>query len=40
MHINEGDILDIQADIKGPEGTPYSGGVFRCKLCIPSDFPK
>jgi len=38
--LNESDILDIQADIHGPVGTPYSGGVFRCKLVLPSEFPK
>lgn len=38
--LNESDILDIQADIHGPVGTPYSGGVFRCKLVLSSEFPK
>jgi len=38
--LNEADILDIQADIFGPVGTPYSGGVFRCKLVISNEFPK
>jgi len=38
--INESDILDIQADISGPVGTPYTGGVFRCKLVLSSEFPK
>lgn len=37
--INEENILDIQADIKGPETTPYEGGIFRCKLELPNDFP-
>lgn len=34
MIINENDATDIQADIEGPVGTPYEGGVFRCKLAI------
>jgi len=37
--INEKDLTDIQADIEGPTGTPYEGGVFRCKLIIGSEFP-
>ena len=36
---NEGDMTDIQADIEGPVGTPYEGGVFRCKLAVENDFP-
>jgi len=38
--LNESDILDIQADILGPVGTPYAGGVFRCKLVLSSEFPQ
>jgi len=38
--LNESDILDIQADIVGPVGTPYAGGVFRCKLVLSSEFPQ
>jgi ubiquitin-protein ligase len=34
MIINESDATDIQADIEGPVGTPYEGGVFRCKLAV------
>jgi ubiquitin-conjugating enzyme E2 S len=37
--VNEKDLTDIQADIEGPTGTPYEGGVFRCKLVIGSEFP-
>ena len=39
MIINEADITDIQAEIEGPIGTPYEGGLFRCKLAIEQDFP-
>jgi len=38
--LNESDMLDIQADIHGPVGTPYVGGVFRCKLVLSTEFPK
>lgn len=38
--LNESDILDIQADIIGPVGTPYAGGAFRCKLVLSSEFPR
>lgn len=38
--INAEDPLDIQADIEGPKGTPYEGGLFRVKLFIPDDFPR
>lgn len=38
--LNELDILDIQADVHGPVGTPYYGGKFRCKLVLSSEFPK
>ena len=37
--INSEDPIDIQADIEGPEGTPYESGLFRVKLFIPSEFP-
>ncbi|OUM69647.1 hypothetical protein PIROE2DRAFT_57355 [Piromyces sp. E2] len=35
----EENICDIQAIIKGPEGTPYEGGAFQVKLVLGSDFP-
>jgi len=37
--INNEDPIDIQADIEGPQGTPYENGIFRVKLYIPSEFP-
>ncbi|XP_025021599.1 ubiquitin-conjugating enzyme E2 S isoform X1 [Python bivittatus] len=36
---NEEDITDVQVTIEGPEGTPYSGGLFRMKLILGKDFP-
>ena len=38
--INNEDPIDIQADIEGPEGTPYESGIFRVKLFIPPEFPQ
>jgi len=29
----------IWADIDGPVGTPFEGGVFRCKLVLSADYP-
>ncbi|TPX48257.1 hypothetical protein SeMB42_g00690 [Synchytrium endobioticum] len=37
--LNEGNMMDIQALIHGPEGTPFEGGVFKIKFVIGSDFP-
>mmetsp|Transcript_57053 Transcript_57053/g.65063 ORF Transcript_57053/g.65063 Transcript_57053/m.65063 type:complete len:217 (+) Transcript_57053:134-784(+) len=37
--INPDDFLDINAEVSGPEETPYEGGIFRCRLIIPGDFP-
>ncbi|CAD8067526.1 unnamed protein product [Paramecium primaurelia] len=38
--LNEQDVFDIQADIDGPVDTPFQGGVFRCKLILPPQFPQ
>ena len=38
--INDEDPIDIQADITGPQGTPYEDGIFRVKLFIPAEFPQ
>ena len=39
FYFNENDIIDIQADIEGPEATPYEGGIFRVTIKIPPNFP-
>lgn len=39
MVMDETDITNIQADIHGPQDTPYHGGVFRVRLVLPKDFP-
>eukprot|EP00741_Cyanophora_paradoxa_P014888 tig00020828_g14362.t1 len=38
--INEEKITDVVADIEGPVGTPYEGGVFRMRLALGQDFPQ
>lgn len=38
--IDEDDPTNVQADIKGPDSTPYHGGTFRCRLEFASDFPQ
>jgi len=37
--MNEEDITDVQAEIKGPDQTPFEQGVFKVKLVLPSDYP-
>ena len=39
FHYNENDITDIQADIEGPEATPYEGGIFRVTIKLLPNFP-
>lgn len=40
VSINEADISDVSAELDGPPGTPFEGGLFRMKLVLPSDFPQ
>lgn len=37
--VNEDNVMDIQAEYQGPEGTPFEGGVFRMKLMLGEDYP-
>ena len=37
--VNEQNLSDVQADIDGPAGTPYAGGVFTMKLSLGADYP-
>ena len=37
--VSEQDLTDVQAEIEGPQGTPYAGGLFRMRLDLPADFP-
>eukprot|EP00954_Amorphochlora_amoebiformis_P004788 375979-Amorphochlora_amoeboformis.AAC.1 len=39
VHFSEENMACINADIQGPVGTPFEGGVFRCMLRIGADFP-
>lgn len=38
--VNEDNVSNIHADIDGPSGTPYEGGVFRMKLIFSQGFPE
>ncbi|KAH9547117.1 hypothetical protein CY35_11G018100 [Sphagnum magellanicum] len=40
VFVNEENFSNITADIEGPYGTPYEGGVFRMKLILSHDFPQ
>lgn len=40
MVLNDACVADVQADINGPQGTPYEGGVFRMKLALGAEFPQ
>nr|XP_019011522.1 26S protease regulatory subunit 4 [Kwoniella pini CBS 10737]OCF50303.1 26S protease regulatory subunit 4 [Kwoniella pini CBS 10737] len=37
--VTEDNMLEWEALIQGPEGTPYEGGVFAAKLVFPADYP-
>ncbi|KAJ7561416.1 hypothetical protein O6H91_03G027900 [Diphasiastrum complanatum] len=40
VHVNDDNFSTILADIEGPPGTPYEGGVFRIRLLLSQDFPQ
>jgi len=40
VYINEQNLADIQAEIDGPEGSPYEGGSFRMKLMLTAEYPQ
>ncbi|MCO5566831.1 hypothetical protein L7F22_020513 [Adiantum nelumboides] len=40
VSVNEDNFSTIFADIDGPPGTPYEGGVFCMKLVLGQDFPQ
>lgn len=37
--VDENNFFEWEAYIKGPEETPYEGGVFLAKLSFPRDYP-
>lgn len=37
--LNEEDVIDVNADITGPDHTPFEQGVFKIKLVLPCDYP-
>jgi ubiquitin-conjugating enzyme E2 S len=40
LSTDEETLAEINAEIQGPEGTPYEGGTFRVKLVLGSTFPQ
>lgn len=38
--VSEDNFANIHADIDGPSGTPYDGGIFRLKLILTQGFPQ
>ncbi|KAF5842837.1 ubiquitin carrier protein [Dunaliella salina] len=36
---NEQNLADVQAELDGPAGTPYEGGLFRIRLSVGADYP-
>lgn len=39
VEFSEENITELYAEIDGPVGTPYEGGLFRMKLALGNDFP-
>eukprot|EP00181_Compsopogon_caeruleus_P002679 CAMPEP_0184680302 /NCGR_PEP_ID=MMETSP0312-20130426/3169_1 /TAXON_ID=31354 /ORGANISM="Compsopogon coeruleus, Strain SAG 36.94" /LENGTH=130 /DNA_ID=CAMNT_0027130309 /DNA_START=141 /DNA_END=529 /DNA_ORIENTATION=+ len=39
VDVEENNVSEIQAEVEGPEETPYYGGIFRMKLILTSSFP-
>lgn len=39
VEFSDDNIREVFADIEGPTGTPFEGGVFRVKLLLGDDFP-
>jgi len=39
VKLNEENVADVYAEIKGPENTPFENGLFKMKLQLPSDYP-
>jgi len=37
--LNEEDVSDINAEIRGPESTAFESGTFKIKLVLPTDYP-
>jgi len=39
VQVDPTNVANIYADIDGPQGTPFEGGRFKCRLVLSSDFP-
>lgn len=35
----DGDASQVHFSVKGPEGTPFQGGIYHGKIILPPDFP-
>jgi len=38
--MNEENITEVTAEVEGPAGTPFHGGIFKVKLILPFDYPE
>lgn len=39
VSVVDNDVSQIHFSIKGPEGTPFSGGIYHGKIILPQNFP-
>lgn len=39
VEFSEENLTEVRAELDGPSGTPYEGGVFKMKLLLGGDFP-
>ena len=39
VRVNEENVTDVSAELEGPAGTPFEGGVFKMRLALPADYP-
>jgi len=39
IRVNEENVTDVVAELDGPKDTPFEGGTFKMKLCLPPDYP-
>lgn len=39
-HTSTNTHTDVQAELEGPQGTPYEQGLFRIRLCLGAEYPQ
>jgi ubiquitin-conjugating enzyme E2 S len=39
VFLNEHNLTNVQAELEGPTGTPFEGGLFKLRLTLGTDFP-